>query len=155
VIALAASPHARGLRKLDLLKCGLSDESVLALARSGWTTLWALELASNAVTDAGGVALANSPVLASVRDLSLASTQISDATAIALAGSAHVRGLRSLSVGHSRITDAGARALAQSPHLGTLRRLNVWHNPLTRAGHEALWARFGDDVFPQRRQIEG
>src|SRR5262249_54910723 len=77
VAALAGSPHARSMRRLELLKCNLSDDSALALARSGWTTLRHLGMASNAITDVGGAALANSPVLDRVRELELGSTQVS------------------------------------------------------------------------------
>jgi uncharacterized protein (TIGR02996 family) len=152
--ALASSPAARSLRKLDLLECGVGDAGARAVADAGWPRLLELTLAANPITDAGGAALAGSPMLASVRELSLGSTQVSDETVLALARSPHVRNLRDLSIGHSRVTDVGARALAESPNLPNLRRLIVWSNQLTRAGHEALWARFGDNVYPQRRQLD-
>jgi uncharacterized protein (TIGR02996 family) len=155
VAALVANRRVTEVRKLDLLKCRLSDDSALAISRAKWRWLRYLSLSTNAITDAGGLAVVKSPLMAGLRELSLGSTQIGDATAIALAKSTASRSLVDLYLGHSRIGDDGARALASSPNFPRLRRLNVWHNQITRTGLEALWARFGDNVYPQRKQLDG
>jgi hypothetical protein len=42
----------------------------------------------------------------------------------------------------------------ESANFSHLQRLVVWENPMTRAGLESLWERFGENVYPQRRQLD-
>jgi hypothetical protein len=135
-----------------LFKCGLKPEAMAALVSAGWVAgLRELEVSVNAL-GAGGVALARLPL--GLRELSLGSTEVGDETAVALATWPGAASLRTLEIGHNKLTDAGLLALANSPYLGRLKRLIVWGNEMTTAGLEPLWSRFGDNVYPQRRQWE-
>jgi uncharacterized protein (TIGR02996 family) len=73
---------------------------------------------------------------------------VGDAGARALAASPHLAELRELSLRDGRIGTAGALALAESPHLGALTSLVLTENPdIDQDARAALVARFGEAVF--------
>ena len=84
--------------------------------------------------------------------LYLGDNELGDETVLALAAPGLAQ-VRRLALGENKITDAGARALAASPYLERLESMVLWHNPITTAG--GAWARFGDRVYPQRKQWKG
>src|SRR5262249_48664090 len=68
--------------------------------------------------------------------------RIGDPGARALANSPHLAGLSELSLSNNAIGDEGARALAASPHLTNLRWLDVTKNNMSQSGRAALRERF-------------
>ena len=146
--ALAASQHLTRLLFLSLACHTLDPEDMRALAGSpNFAGLVALRLRV-AMGSVDAEAIARSPHLRGLRDLSILMSHIGDAGAAALASSPNLSGLRRLNLSSNGLTDAGARALAASPHLDGLRegRLFLGVNPgITRAGVAALRDRFGYD----------
>jgi uncharacterized protein (TIGR02996 family) len=177
--ALSRAVFTSGLQTLRLRKNSLGDKGALRLARTealcpvvldlGETAigpigmealvespcvsrLRKLNLSDNKIGNRGGVALFRSSSLTRLRTVELGSTDIGDETVLALVASPHAHRLRRLYLDHNTITDAGARAMVESPALEGLEYLNLWGNVITRPVLEALWSRFGDRVYPQRRQ---
>ncbi|MDY3561516.1 TIGR02996 domain-containing protein [Gemmata sp. JC673] len=139
---LAAARFAR-LRYLDVEKCELGDDGLLALIRADWFNgLVSLRLNQNGITDRAAVELARSPALARLTSFDL-SGGVGDDTAAVLAASPHAANLRWLSIGEN-LTDDGCRALAASPHLDRVETLILTENEhTTPAGRRPLWDRFG------------
>jgi hypothetical protein len=77
--------------------------------------------------------LFGSPLLLRVPALELAGNALGEAGAQALAASPHTKNLVRLGLDSNRIGDAGAAALAASPHLRALRALSLADNRLTAA----------------------
>ncbi|MEC9400555.1 MAG: hypothetical protein VX475_23205, partial [Myxococcota bacterium] len=96
---LAASPHLKNLRVLDLSSTKIGDEGVIALAKSPNTkNLRVLNLLHTKITDVGVAALAKSPHMANLEELSLSgevSVMTKDST-IALARSPYINKLTKL-----------------------------------------------------------
>jgi uncharacterized protein (TIGR02996 family) len=106
------------LEVLGLEMCGLGIKGTKVLATAepkNFPALFALELADNALGDAGVKLLAAAPILGQLRWLDLSRNQIGD---------------------------VGARALAESPHLDRIEHLDVFGNPLGD-GLARLRKRFG------------
>jgi uncharacterized protein (TIGR02996 family) len=128
VRALADAPWLAGLRGLDLGHNGLSAEGVRALALAA-PPLAYLSLGNNAVGQAGAEALAGSPLLSRLHELSLASCELDgDALAVLLA-SRHLGQLASLDLKGNPLNHRGAAVLASAPPL-----LNVTTLDLSRCG---------------------
>jgi uncharacterized protein (TIGR02996 family) len=123
------------LESLSLIGTGLTPRTVAVIARhprlgglhdlsisfAGAFWLNPRQHVWRGVRDDGAVALAESPLLGNLRELSLRATAVGP---------------------------AGARALAASATLADLRRLVLTENPdIDRPGREALLARFGDRVY--------
>ena len=107
--ALAALP---GLGTLDLSRCPIDDEGLLAIG--GLRSLRELHLAQTAITDRGMAALAKLPDL---RVLDLTNVRIGDA------GLAHLAGLSRLEELHvwsDSVTDAGLATIGRLPSLTSL-----------------------------------
>jgi uncharacterized protein (TIGR02996 family) len=165
-LALAASPHARHLARLDLRDANLGPAGVRALSRgSHLGRLRALRLARNRVGDEGARALASTSCLTGLEHLDLARAEVGAAGVRALAASPQLAGLRrlslagcvlgregaahlagasafprlsSLDLSDCRIGAPGARALARWPGLRSLTRLELAGNDLGDAGVIAL-----------------
>lgn len=83
--------------------------------------------------------LAQSPLLAHVRELDLCGADLGNAGLAVLARSPHVKHLDALDLGFNTIDDAGAEQLARSPLLPNLTRLALNDNDrITDAGLAAL-----------------
>ncbi len=109
-VAALATARPELLTELVLFANGLIGDGIAALAEAAWK-LTRLEMRLIGIGDAGAVALANGPLLASVVDLNVES---------------------------NRIDELGAVALADSPRLAQLRRLVIRDNPLGVRGAAAL-----------------
>jgi hypothetical protein len=154
-LALAASPHLKGLVKLVLGRGQVGPEGAEALAGGSLPDLeelvlrdnpigdrgalararfvrskgdgW-LDLTRTGVTAAGLAALAGSGCLAGLFTLKLDGNPVGDAAAAALASCADLGGLDWLSLTGTGLTDEGAIALAASPHLPRQLALHVDRN---------------------------
>jgi uncharacterized protein (TIGR02996 family) len=172
--ALAASPGAAALRRLDLGKIDLTFEAVRVLAQaSGLTGLMHLHLAHsnldnravkeiafsqrlpqlrnlylgrNRLTDSGATALLEAPAPRRYRVLELGRNHLGSDTARAIAGCAALAELEELNLEDNHIGDEGALALASSPHLRRMQMLEIGNNGLTALGKAVLLRRFGRDV---------
>jgi uncharacterized protein (TIGR02996 family) len=167
------SPHARGLRTLDVSNNAVADAGVVLATGGGLTGLRSLGVRYNRVGDAGVAALARSSDFADLDTLDLSSNLVGPRGAAALARSRHMANLSTLYLMYNQIGDEGAAALADSPHLGRLealdirfnhvgdpgarrlaasrslgglRSLVIWGNDLGPAGRDALRQRFEDRV---------
>jgi hypothetical protein len=134
---VAAAVDARGLRRLQLCEDRLTVSAAEAIARSSSLgALEALELAGNALGDAGARVLATAPVRPTRLDL--AGNGIGDDGARALAASPLLARVRELRLGGNHIGPAGVAALAGSRHLGQLTSLALAGNPIGDDGARAL-----------------
>jgi uncharacterized protein (TIGR02996 family) len=145
---LAASPHLRNLRSIDLQNNHVGVRGITALARSAvLDTVTSLELFNNnGIADAGIVALAGSEHVGKLRRLSLVSTGLGLEGLRAIANSRHLAQLRSLDVQSSRFGDAGARVLCDSPYLQRIKQLTVYNCDIGDQMATALQKRFGPAV---------
>jgi uncharacterized protein (TIGR02996 family) len=110
--------------------------------------LTSLRFATDRITAAGAQALAGSPHLARLAELSFGGSppslgrgdanEIGDEGAQALAASPKLAPLINLDLSFDRIGDAGARALATSPHFAQLTWLDLGDNEITGVGVQAL-----------------
>lgn len=150
---LAASPHAAGLRVLDLSRDvdlvppdPLGPDGVRGLIDGPpLPGLEALDLSHQGLSFLGGDDLAAWPGLASVRELRLAGNQLGYETAERLAASPHVRNLRWLDLTDNPIAEQGVTALLRSPNLAGLTLLTLGGTRV-RPGHEVVRDLF--DRFP-------
>jgi hypothetical protein len=143
-LALAASPHAGGLRRLTLHECDVSRDGVAALAASELLgRLWHLGLSESGLGATDAAELARSPLLPWSMDLS--GNRLGDAGAEALAYSPGAVRLCVIDLSESGVGEAGAAALAGSPYLGGLRELWLTRNDgvVGTEAEVALRARFG------------
>jgi uncharacterized protein (TIGR02996 family) len=146
-VVLAAGGGLTGLRSLGVRYNRIGDAGVAALARSSdFANLDTLDLSSNRVGPRGAAALAASRHLANLATLYLMYNEVGDEGAGALADSPYLRRLTTLDLRFNHVGDAGARRLAASRSLGGLRSLVIWGNDLGPAGRDALRERFGDRV---------
>ena len=141
--ALADSPCARTLTRLDLSRTGLSDAGARALARvarqGALPALNSLLMTSVGLGPRGARALARDAGPLKLHALELrGNLRMGDASAQALADSVALGELTRLDLGYTAMGDAGARALAQSPHLGALRELDLSPNQITDEGALAM-----------------
>ena len=109
-VAALATARPELLSELVLFANARIGDGIAALAEAQWS-LTTLELRNIGIGDAGAVALANGPLLATVVELNVEA---------------------------NRIDEAGSIALADSPRLAQLRRLVIRDNPLGVRGAAAL-----------------
>jgi Ran GTPase-activating protein (RanGAP) involved in mRNA processing and transport len=164
VRALAARP-LHGLESLRLTACSVDEQDVrVLLASQNMPALTSLHLDHNQaspalghaianrlhpfalgrlmlgynhLTDAGVIALAQQPALASLHTLHLQQCELSAEACRALATSPYLRGLEQLSLNHNIIRDAGAAWLADG-EWPALRSLELWRCGVSDAGARAL-----------------
>ena len=136
VAGAAFWPH---LEELEVARCGLGNAGLAELLAKR-TRLQTLDAANNNITTAGALALADSPVLASLKNLNLWGNKIGDKGVAALVGSPKARNLRELDLSECKLTLAGLTAIAESPHLANLRELCVSSNDIDLTGARALAA---------------
>jgi len=162
VAALASSPHATSLRRLNLVANKVTAEGMRHLARL--SALEHLDLSGGQIGDEGLAALAESPVIQTLRrlrvvgcgigpvgvealaavgptrleELDLMDNPVGDRGAIALAGSPVVAQVRILGLTRADIGDEGAVALAKSRHLANLWWLRLGDSRITDLGALAL-----------------
>lgn len=167
-LALASSPHLKGLVKLSLGFGHVGPEGAEALIESlpsleelriqnnpigdrGALTLGrlarskgepCLDLWKNGVTAAGVAALIESGCLAGLSGLQLNYNPIGDAGVAALAGCRDLAGLDWLGLSGVGVTDEGALALANSPHLPRQVSLALECSGLGKQTKAALRERF-------------
>jgi hypothetical protein len=116
VIAIGSWKAGNCVRAFGL--AGATDGAVHAFLNGGrLTRLFRLDFWQGSVTNAAVVALARSPLVASVTSLSLSTNQIGD---------------------------EGALALVTSPHLPEVRWLNLSGNQIGKAARDRLRERFGN-----------
>jgi uncharacterized protein (TIGR02996 family) len=172
--ALASSPQAGCLRRLDLSKMDLPFEGVRALALSSRLTrlvhlhlghtnldsravkeiafspclpgLRGLYLGRNRLSDDGAVALMVAPQPRRLRVLELGRNHLGSETVKAIAQCPAMAELEELNLEDNHIGDDGALALASSPYLDRLHLLEIASNGLTALGKAVLLRRFGRDV---------
>jgi uncharacterized protein (TIGR02996 family) len=143
---LAASPHFRHLHFVNLFYNNIRAEGALALARSPvLASITALQLGHNPnIGDEGIAALASSEFVAQLRRFDLNTTGCGPAAAWAIARSPHLSKLRHLNLQKNPIGDEGGRALCASPYLRQLRSLSVHTCGMGRKIKKALHERFGE-----------
>jgi uncharacterized protein (TIGR02996 family) len=123
--SLAHCEALSGLARLHLKEGGqLTRETALELGEApfaGW--LQYLELLYSGLDDDGAQALLSPRLAPSLVTLSLRGCVVGNATATILAESPSLASLRNLDLSYTSITEAGLEALARSPLLPRLRRL--------------------------------
>jgi uncharacterized protein (TIGR02996 family) len=170
---VAGSAHLAHLTHLDLRGHLLDDDGMQALAKARCPRLRTLWLSGNAIGNAGALALAGWPSLATLRELLLLYNRIGAEGAQALATSPYVTELTDLTLSANPLGpegvqavaasanlgqlvvlslfstqggDLGARSLAASAHLRRLNKLAYHHNQVSDAARAALVERFGEQV---------
>jgi Ran GTPase-activating protein (RanGAP) involved in mRNA processing and transport len=143
VAALAQSPLLAGLTVLELDNNRLEDNALRALAGAAKGRLEKLNLARNRIGSAGAAALADAPLLDSVRELILYNNPIGPEGIQALASSRHVANLETLQLQDAMIDEAAATVLAESDSLKQLRTLHISHDGVSEAAQAILRQRFG------------
>jgi uncharacterized protein (TIGR02996 family) len=136
---LVASPHVKGLTRLDLAWGNIGPAGARLLA--DWPQLRrlrVLKLRQCQLGDEGLLALAGSPYLAELTDIELARNDIGPVGLRALAEAGCWPGLRSLNLGANRLGAAGAGELVRAQQWTQLAVLNVQRNQLGDAGAAAL-----------------
>ena len=133
----------RSLTRLELVGCGTSAEGIRAIADAGWPLERLLTAGTHYTADdigeAGMRAIAQTPSLASLRELSIESGGLDDAALRVLAGAPHLRKLETLSLfGNEGVTDDGIVMLAESAVLVTVRTLNLIGTRVTEKGRATL-----------------
>lgn len=105
--ALAASRRLGGLVLLDVASNALGDAGVVALAASKFLRPESLELSGTRLGDRGVEALAGGPVLRQVAELHLNGNRVGDRGLLALSRSRWVRRLRHLTLCGNPVTNRG------------------------------------------------
>jgi uncharacterized protein (TIGR02996 family) len=145
--ALARAPWLGRLQALALPACDMTAVSLEALSGARCPALTRLLLGHNKFGDAGVRALARSPLLRQLAELSLPSNRVENAGAAALAGAGPLDRLRVLDLGWNRIREDGMAALAASANWPNLTHLNLSGNgPAGREVRESLQKRYGRQV---------
>jgi uncharacterized protein (TIGR02996 family) len=143
--ALASGPLGHTLRELkvggdsfDSIPFGVRPSRWLAAGP--WPShLSVLKISFAEAMKAGGAqALAESPCLGQLTELSCYLTAFGDGGLQALAASRHLTKLRELTLVKNRIGDAGVQALTAAPWWGRLTALRLGDNRITSAGVAAL-----------------
>ena len=148
IAALAASPHLRGLRDLDLAGGSnsanmIGPEGAAHLAESdNFRHLVSLNLVFNGILDEGFIALAQSPRLPALQSLNVPCNGVTDDGIRALARSEGLPALNWLNVcgspHGSGITADGTRELVASPRMSRLTGLKLASNHIGNEGAFAL-----------------
>jgi uncharacterized protein (TIGR02996 family) len=172
--ALAESPSATSLRRLDLGKIDLTAAAIRVLARSSrLTALTRLHLAHTNIDDCAVKEIAFSGGLPKLRDLylgrnrlrgdgpvaltvaspprrlrvlELSRNHLGSDTVISIAECPAMAELEELNLEDNHIGDDAAQALASSCYMDRLRLLEIGKNGLTALGKAVLLRRFGRDV---------
>jgi hypothetical protein len=144
---LSELPRPPLLRSLDVGRKTLDpeqDQLPVLLGLPLLAGLTELELARNALGDAGAIQLANWPGAASLRVLGLDHNAIGDAGVAALAESPHLNAVVELDLSGNRVGMLGGLALARATGLGALRKLSL-------CGTEVGWHEFPalQERFPE------
>lgn len=133
--AWAGSPHAAGLKSLNLSATGLGSEGLLALLHSA-------RLASLAELDLSGNRLAgwpaDVPLPPTVRTVDVSDCGLDDNAIRALTSSGPTPALTAISLAYNTIGTAGAQALAVWDALPGLWQLNLYDNVIGDDGLTAL-----------------
>ncbi len=140
---LIRSTNLPRLVELPLSGCQIGDSGIQALAESRLANQLAkLEFANTTMTDAGLIAIVNSPLMERLKRprLNLNMNRIVDAGLIALAQSEQLLNFTELSLRENHIGDKGIRALAESPYARELKHIDLWQNRIGDAGALALAA---------------
>lgn len=138
-LALVGNPDLVSLKKLELIRAGLTPRSALALASvAHLNALTHLHLGHNHIADEGVIAIAASEALERLEELSLHHTELGDKALKALCQSPHMRKLETLSLSDNHITDQGILDFAAHSELLALTRLDLSGNPLTDKSAVAL-----------------
>ena len=140
LLALAASPLARRLEKLNLGTCNLSAAGTRALASPAFANLRELSLKGEDNThDAVDLAaIGGSPHLARLQSLWLESMGLDDAAFAPLFDGPGASALHTLALQGNRLTAEGMQAMAASPKMRSLRVLRLRKNSIGPAGAAAL-----------------
>jgi len=137
--ALAGARDIAGLRVLRLDANRIGAKGARALATSPHLrNLEMLLLAGNHIGDEGAAALAQTKRLPKLQTLDLSGNGIGDTGVVALARAAHMKGLTNLYLDENEIGDQGAIAMAEAQSLPQLSTLMLDDNPITRVGFQAL-----------------
>jgi uncharacterized protein (TIGR02996 family) len=119
------------VKRLDLTRCGLSNDGLAAFARGEeWIRLQGLKLGGNRFGDNGWADFCRGWRTPDLTYLDASRNRLTDAAAVALARSGMVRTLRTIDLRGCRIGGRGAMALANAVHGGPLARLLLAGNPL-------------------------
>src|SRR5580704_9121805 len=136
-IALAASPHLRGVTRLRLESNRLTLAGVRAIAHGAWR-LESLELGNNQLEVDGIAAALDGPALTGLRELSIRGTWIAPAEAARLAASPTLGKLEELDLEGCSLGVHGVTSFCDAFALPALRRLRVERNALCDAGAHAI-----------------
>lgn len=130
VVKLANSQDVKHISSLRVSGCG--DRGVDAIATSPYlNNLKNLSLSSSKVSAAGVASIANSSNFSNLVELSLSKTAIGDPGVVELAKSKKLPHLSSLSLSQCNLTGNALEALFRSSLLSTLSHLNLEDNKLT------------------------
>jgi len=157
---------AARLTTLNLEKNQLQDATIQGLVASGaleaTQSLESINIRFNRVSDAGAIALAESPGVARLKWMNLKMNSISDKGALALARM--LKDNRSMTLINLRkqcpgLTDTAARGFAETLRsTSVLEQLRLRRNKCTDAGAvvlaEAMAARFGNCAVPPAERLE-
>lgn len=130
VVKLANSQDVKHISSLRISRCG--DRGVGAIAKSPYlNNLKNLSLSGSKVSAAGIASIANSSIFSNLVDLSLSNTAIGDPGVVELAKSRELPHLSSLSLSQCNLTGKALEALFRSSLLSTLSHLNLEKNKLS------------------------
>lgn len=136
---LARSTEFQKLRKLEMVRCGLTPREMGVLARNtGLTGLETLMLGGNALGDDGFRNVALSASLENLRTLSVVQNEIGLPGVTSFAESSRMVRLANLDLSINWIGDAGAEALATSSSCGRLTELKLLNCGITEEGLASL-----------------
>lgn len=115
---LASAPSLKGLRALDLEKCQIGPKGLEAFLDAMEMQLEELCVASNSLGDAGGVILASSPKVATLRVLDVTKNRLGKKAIKAIASSSHLTGLQKVLI-NDRESEEARTALLESKTLAS------------------------------------
>jgi uncharacterized protein (TIGR02996 family) len=133
------------LKRLDLTRCGMSDDGLAAFARGEeWIRLQGLKLGGNLFGDRGWADFARGWRTPELTYLDASRNRLTDAAAVALARSGMVQTLRTIDLRGCRISGRGAMALVNAVRGGPLVRLLLAGNPLRPKDSAAVRKALGE-----------
>ncbi len=135
---LAKAPWLAGVRELDLTNSLINPSGFHGLLACPLPALETLRLGFNDIGDAELAALAASPLMGRLRDLSLDGLRVTARGLRALDASAHAPRLHSLSLNGCSQGNALAVQIAQSPWAAWLTTLSLRQSQIGAAGADAL-----------------
>lgn len=123
------------IERLDFSECNVSDDDLIALARSrSYRNLRVLRLDSNDISDQGLIELANSSNLPNLEVLELRYNNITCVGVRALAESTNYPKLKEVDLLGNQISDEGIESILMSKTLAGLRFVDVRDNDFTDKG---------------------